>query len=97
MVYPLQVADEIPKPITASHKPRVRARKYPFHVMQPGDMFFVPGAKSATMMSLSSATGKQIGVKFHTRHIRMKNVNGRWMQCLEPEGELGVAVFRPKA
>jgi hypothetical protein len=78
--------------------PPARARKYPFHEMEPGMMFFVPGPspKPNTVMSLASATGKRLGVTFMTRQLHMKNVGGVWEQCQEKDkgAVRGVAVIR---
>jgi len=92
MDYVLQVA-EVPK---VSRKGTSRPRKYPFHDMKPGMMFFAPGTKPSTMMSLASATGKRLGWTFQTRQQHMKRVKGAWERC-EPDDKhahFGVAVYR---
>ena len=91
MEYALQTAD-VPKPMRVTPRPR----KYPFHNMNPGQMFFVPGAKPNTMMSLASATGKRLGWTFVTRQQWMKQVKGKWLACEAGEkgAEFGVAVYR---
>jgi hypothetical protein len=92
MDYVLQHA-EVPK---VSRRVNPRPRKYPFHDMQPGMMFFTPGAKPSTMMSLASATGKRLGWTFQTRQLHMRLVKGRWLPC-PPDTEgatFGVAVYR---
>lgn len=91
MNYVLQDA-EVPKPVRTSARPR----KYPFHEMEPGKMFFAPGAKPSTMMSLASATGKRLGWTFQTRQLNMRLVKGQWKQCTsgDPGAQFGVAVYR---
>jgi len=92
MDYVLQVA-EVPK---ISRRATLRPRKYPFHDMQPGMMFFTPGVKPSTMMSLASATGKRLGWTFQTRQLHMRLVKGVWKPCPAeaPDAVFGVAVYR---
>lgn len=92
MDYVLQEAT-VPKPVRSASRPR----KYPFHDMQPGMMFFTPKAKPATMMSLASATGKRLGWTFQTRQLWMKqDAKGKWTQCEQTTkgAAFGVAVYR---
>jgi hypothetical protein len=94
MNFPVQTVN-MPEPM-----PPARTRKYPFHEMVPGTMFFVPGPtpKPNTVMSLASATGKRLGFTFMTRQCFMawdKKAN-EWVNC-DPEAKgatRGVAVFR---
>lgn len=70
--------------------------------MTPGQMFFQPGAKPNTMMSLASATGKRMTnggpkVAFATRQCWMKKDRaGAWVEVPADSlgAHLGVAVFR---
>lgn len=92
MTYILQEA-VVPKPVRTVSRPR----KYPFHDMKPGMMFFTPGAKPSTMMSLASATGKRLAWVFQTRQLWMRqDKTGKWTQCdpTDKGGVLGVAVYR---
>ena len=95
MDYALQPAGEIPKPATSTTA-RTRPRKYPFHEMRVGEMFFAPGSKPTTMMSLACATGKRLSFTFKTRHLHMRQTDAGWAQCSEgADGALlGVAVYR---
>ena len=95
MDYALQTVSEIPKP-TPGASTRTRPRKYPFHDMEPGQMFFVPGAKPTTMMSLACATGKRLKVSFKTRRQWMVKAKSGWKQVAEgtPGAVFGVAVYR---
>lgn len=92
MDYVLQNA-EVPK---VSRKGASRPRKYPFHDMKPGMMFFTPNTKPSTMMSLASATGRRLGWTFRTRQLHMRLDKGKWVQC-EPDAkgaQFGIAVYR---
>lgn len=95
MDYELQDAADIPKPALGV-KLRSRPRKYPFHEMQVGQMFFVPGAKPSTMMSLAYATGKRLGFVIKTRRLWMVHDRKEWVQVAEgtPDAKLGVAIYR---
>lgn len=91
MDYIVQVAD-VPKPVRTGSRPR----KYPFHELEVGTMFFAPGVKPGTMMSLASATGRSLGKKFQTRQLHMALVKGQWRQ-VDPTAKgatFGVAVYR---
>ena len=59
-------------------------------------MFFAPGAKPNTMMSLASSTGKRLGWSFQTRQLYMRLVSGAWKQCeaTDKGAQFGVAVYR---
>jgi hypothetical protein len=96
MSYDVQHSEVVPAPSRKPPKPR--PRKYPFAELLPNTMFFVPGAKGPTMMSMASARGRELGVKFHTRHRHMRLVEGVWRDCAaaEPGATLGVAVYREK-
>lgn len=97
MDYALQTVTEIPKPTPGGGK-STRPRKYPFHDMKPGQMFFVPGAKPTTMMSLACATGKRLGFSFKTRRQWMVQGKDGWKQVAEGTkgAQFGVAVYRDR-
>jgi hypothetical protein len=91
MKYAVQSA-EVPERVRTAP----RSRKYPFHDMTPGTMFFVPDAKPNTMISLTSATGRRLGWKFATRQLYMRIEAGEWVACdkTHKNAKLGVAVYR---
>jgi hypothetical protein len=95
MDYILQDAPEVPEP-TVRRNHRERTRKFPFHAMRVRTMFFAPGAKPSTMMSLACATGKRLGFKFKTRKQYMRLVDAKWVACAEGDdgATLGVGVYR---
>ena len=91
MDYIVQVA-QVPMSVRRSPRPR----KYPFHQLKPGMMFFAAGVKPNTMMSLASSTGKRLGWTFQTRQHHMKLEKGQWKQC-DPDAkgaQFGVGVYR---
>ena len=91
--FPLQ-AGKAPEP----RRNVARPRKYPFHDMKPGQMFFAPGARPNTMMSLASSTGRRLGWTFATRQKWMK-LNGKlWQDAVasEKDAQQGMAVYRIK-
>jgi len=92
MLLPVQTAPE------RLHVRSDKRRKYPFELLEVGDMFFVPNKSKNTMMSFVWATGRRLGRKFCTRHIYMRQVNGKWVQCSahDPGANLGVCVYREK-
>lgn len=94
MNFPLQTVD------LSAPLPPARTRKYPFHAMEPGTMFFVPGPtpKPNTVMSLASATGKRLGMTFITRQCYMTWAPkaNEWRPCGPDDkgATRGVAVTR---
>jgi len=72
-------------------------KKYPMDTMKIGEMFFVPRKRRTSMATHTSTRGKQLGRKFATREIHMREGDdGQWEPC-EPDDEgavRGVGVWR---
>jgi hypothetical protein len=92
------VHTQVPLPTRRLHSSD-RARKYPFHEMEVGDMFFVPNAKRKTLASHATATGRKIGRKFSSRQITMIEApDGSWQPCdpAETGAVHGIGIWRVK-
>lgn len=70
----LEVRKDIPLPV-AVRNGFSKPSKYPFAVMEVGDMFFVANAKKS-FSSLASAAGKRLSRKFSTRAVTDNGVDG---------------------
>jgi hypothetical protein len=88
------VQDNVPIPPIKHNTPR--KRKYPFEEMPVGGMFFVPGAKRASIGTHVSKVGKELGKKFSARACHMKRVKGSWEVCdpFDKSSVEGVGVWR---
>jgi len=84
-------------PIPKKARPALPSRrKYPFHEMEVGDMFFVPGKKKNTMATHASTTGKKLGRKFVTRMAWMRETLEGWEVCDKDHEDAvqGIGVWR---
>ncbi len=97
MMTTFEVRKNIPKPKTL-RPPSATARRYPFDEMEVGDMFFIPDRAKNTFATHASMVGKQMGRKFSTRMMYMKDPKnkGHWVECeqSDPKAVLGIGVFR---
>ncbi len=84
-------------PIPRAMRPSAPARrKYPFETMDVGDMFFVPGKAKNTLATHVSTVGAQLGRKYGTRVLYMRETIEGWKPC-EPDEDgavIGVGVWR---
>ena len=71
-------------------------RKYPFHLLEVGDMFFVPGREKNTLSTRCSSLGKRLNAKYKTRMLYMHRVNDAWVACTAKDdgATLGIGVWR---
>lgn len=72
-------------------------RKYPFHKLAVGDMFFVPERTKNTLSTRSSTIGKKLNAKYKTRMLYMrKNDQNQWEHTVatDPDAILGIGVWR---
>ena len=90
------VQKSIPKPKT--WRPNQPPRKYPFHEMEVGDMFFVPNKAKNMMMNRASEAGKTLGRRYSTKVCFMKLVKGFWKICdvTDAGAVQGIGVWRDK-
>ena len=95
-MYDLHKNVPVPKPDKRS--PPVRRKKYPFEVMEVGDMFFIPAKTKNNLMSLASSKGKTLGRKFATRLTYMAESLDGWKPAEKgSRGAVqGIAVWRIK-
>lgn len=75
---------------------RRRRRKYPFETMNIGDMFFVPTKTRNLLTTQAASAAAQLGWKFSTRSVTMKQVASAWVMCDEtdPDATAGIGVWR---
>jgi hypothetical protein len=71
----------VPLPETARRGGGVA--KYPWEAMNPGDMFFVPGAKIETFYTLTSTAKKKYRKAFKAAKLTEEGVAGVGVWCLE--------------
>lgn len=90
-----EVHKDIPVPKPIKVMPAAK-RKYPYETMEIGDMFFVPGKSTNTLMSHASTTGKKLGRKFATRLTYMVESLDGWKPATPdtPNAVQGVGVWR---
>lgn len=88
------VVKDVPLPPIRRNKKRVR--KYPFETMAVGEMFFVPTKTRNLLTTQASAATAELGFKFSTRTVTMKQVGTDWVMCdvSEPEAVAGIGVWR---
>lgn len=89
------VQENVPIPKVVRNRPPVR-RKYPFHTMTVGQMFFVPERTKNTLATHASSVGRKLGRKFLSRLTWMVQQGGAWQPCGEHEigAVYGIAVWR---
>lgn len=92
----LSVQTGVPIPKRSRTSGGSRPRKYPFEVMEPGQMFFIPNKTKNTMHTYFSSVSKKIGIKLSSRKLHMRQVDNAWEPC-EPTDEgavYGIGVWR---
>lgn len=103
-----KVLKGIPLPKTTRGELPPRKSKYPYALLEIGDMFFIPNKEKNTLSTHTSTIGKKLERKFSTRLTYMKFVNeagepvalddeaGYWVAAKEgDEGAvLGIGVWR---
>lgn len=89
------VLDNVPMPKTSRVNGQGKS-KYPYSSLKVGQMFFIPNKPKNTMATSASTAGKQLGRKFSTRLIRMKETVEGWKpaQPNEDGAVIGVGVWR---
>jgi hypothetical protein len=108
-----KVLKGIPLPKTNRGDLPPRQSKYPYALLDIGDMFFIPNKSKNTLSTHTSTIGKKLDKRFSTRLTYMKFVdaegdlvaadseNGFWVASKEGEegAVLGIGVWRvePKA
>ena len=108
-----KVLKGIPLPKTNRGDLPPRQSKYPYALLDIGDMFFIPNKTKNTLSTHTSTIGKKLDKRFSTRLTYMKfvdadgdlveqdNENGFWAASKEGEegAVLGIGVWRvePKA
>lgn len=79
-----------PRPDNFGGKRGIKPAKYPWKHMEPGDSFFVPGARAA-------ATDKREGAKIHFTTVNGRRMvpNSKWaLRAVTENGVVGVRVWR---
>jgi len=94
MQYP--IIKNVPLPESGARQAAMRAKKYPFDTMEPGECFFVEGKRKNTFTTRTSVAAKKLGRKFASRLVYMREKNGNWSLCGPdvPGAKQGVGVWR---
>lgn len=74
----LPIVKNVPIPKTTRKVVTVVSRKYPFHDMDIGDMFFVPNKTKNSLATHASTVSKKLGKKFVTRLTYMVPTENGW-------------------
>ena len=91
----LPVTRDIPIPKTIRAVPDMQ-RKYPFHTLEVGDMFFVPERKKNNLYAHVSVVGRKLGRKFTSKLTYMRKTKTGWVvsEASNKTAVLGIGVWR---